>query len=218
MHQMDQWVEATLHFIAHHGAWAGPIVFALAFAESIAFVSLLVPFTAAIISAGALVGAGTLDPWIIVPWGIAGAAAGDAVSYWIGRYFEERVPRLWPFRNHPEMLARGRRFFARWGVLSVFIGRFFGPLRAAVPIVAGMMRMTQWKFQLANVVSAIVWLPALLLPGAIAGHVLRNVAHVGETVFGYVFVFFIVASIVVALVAWLRTRRRTRSGGDGLGR
>ena len=156
----------------------------LAFAESMALLSLLVPFTAMIVASGTLIGAGTLDPWIILPWGIAGASLGDAVSYWIGLWFGERVPRMWPFRNNPGALEDGHRFFRRWGVLSVCIGRFFGPLRAVVPIVAGMMRMPQVKFQVANVVSAIVWLPALMLPGAVAGTLFKDVTGFGEKAFG----------------------------------
>src|ERR687898_510807 len=76
---MDQWVEDILRFMQANRSWAGPVIFALAFAESMAFVSILVPFTAMIIGAGTLLCGGALDPWIVIPWGIAGAAAGDAV-------------------------------------------------------------------------------------------------------------------------------------------
>ncbi len=209
---MDQWIEDGLRFISENRLVAGPVVFGLAFAESLAFVSLLVPFTAMMVGAGALIGAGTLDAWVVIPWGIAGAASGDAVSYWVGRYFKDRVPRMWPFRDRPDELERGYRFFARWGVLSVFIGRFFGPLRAVVPIVAGMMKMGQWKFQLANVVSAIVWLPLLLAPGAVAGVYFKDVQNIGEKVFGYVFVFFVAVSIVGAIVIWARAKMKKRAG------
>ena len=205
---MDEWVAAVVTFITANRAWAGPIVFALAFAESVAFVSLLVPFTAMIVASGTLIASGTLDPWIIIPWGIAGASFGDAVSYWIGRYFGTRIPRIWPFTNDPALIDRGHRFFLRWGVLSVFIGRFFGPLRAIVPIVAGMMEMPQMRFQLANVGSAIVWLPVLMLPGAIAGTLFKNFSNFGEKAFGYVFIAFVIFPLAVALIAWLRRRKR----------
>jgi membrane protein DedA with SNARE-associated domain len=208
---MDQWIEDVLRFISANRLVAGPVIFGLAFAESIAFLSLLVPFTAMIVGAGALVGAGTLDPWIVIPWGIAGAVFGDAVSYWIGRHFKDRVPRLWPFRDKPEQLKRGYDFFRRWGVLSVFIGRFFGPLRAVVPIVAGMMKMTQWKFQVANAVSAIVWLPMLLVPGAVVGIYFRDVHNIGEKVFGYVFIFFVGTTLIGAVVVWVRGRMKKRA-------
>jgi membrane protein DedA with SNARE-associated domain len=205
---MDQWIEDVLGFISANRLLAGPVVFGLAFAESMAFLSLLVPFTAMIVGAGALVGSGALDPWIVIPWGIAGASMGDAVSYWIGRYFKDKVPGMWPFRDKPDQLERGYQFFARWGVLSVFIGRFFGPLRAVVPVVAGMLRMSQWKFQVTNVVSAVVWLPALLLPGAIAGTIFRDVTNIGEKVFGYVFLFFVGTTLVGALFVYMRQRRK----------
>jgi membrane protein DedA with SNARE-associated domain len=180
--------------------------------------SLAVPFTTLIVASGALIGAGTLDPWIILPWGIAGASCGDAVSYWIGRYFDDKVPRIWPFRDKPELLENGHRFFRRWGVLAVFIGRFFGPLRAVVPVVAGMMDMPQLKFQIANVVSAIVWLPALMFPGAIAGYLFNDrFPEFADQAFVYTFVVLLLFPIVVGGVAWLRRRRRAdrASGGGG---
>lgn len=214
---MEQWIEAVIRFLSDNRDWAGLIIFGLAFAESMAFLSLLVPFTAMIVGTGALVGAGTLDPWVIVPWGIAGASFGDSVSYWIGLYFKDKVPRMWPFRNHPEQLERGHRFFERWGVASVFIGRFFGPLRAAVPIVAGMMGMRQWKFQVTNVVSAVVWLPMLLIPGIVAGKLFADVAHIGEKVLVYVFLFFVGTTVAGAVYAYVRSRLKKRAEKQAAG-
>jgi membrane protein DedA with SNARE-associated domain len=54
-------------------------------------------------------------------------------------------------------------------VLGIFIGRFFGPLRASVPLVAGVFRMPYWKFQFANFTSAFVWAAVLLLLGDVIG-------------------------------------------------
>jgi membrane protein DedA with SNARE-associated domain len=53
----------------------------------------------------------------------------------------------------------------RWGVLAIFIGRFFGPLRASVPLVAGIFQMPFLPFQLANFTSAFVWAGVLLTMG-----------------------------------------------------
>jgi membrane protein DedA with SNARE-associated domain len=53
----------------------------------------------------------------------------------------------------------------RWGTPSIFIGRFFGPLRASVPLVAGIFEMPYWRFQVANFLSAFVWSAVLLLFG-----------------------------------------------------
>lgn len=206
---MDQWAAQVVEFIASSQGWAGPLIGLMAFAESMAVIGLIVPFTAIIVASGVLLASGALDPWIILPWGIAGAALGDAVSYWIGRWLGERVHHVWPFRDDGELLARGHRFFLRWGVLSVCLGRFFGPLRAVVPLVAGMMEMPQARFQVANVASAVVWLPALMLPGAVAGALFQNVTGFGEKAFVYVFIAFVVFPLLVGLICWLRKRART---------
>ncbi|MCB9868171.1 MAG: DedA family protein [Phycisphaerales bacterium] len=205
---MDQWAAQIVDFIARSQGWAGPLVALMAFAESMAVVGVIVPFTAMIVASGALLASGALDPWIILPWGIFGAIVGDAVSYWLGRWLGHRVHGIWPFSKDPGLLARGHRFFVRWGVLSVCFGRFFGPLRAVVPIVAGMMQMPQARFQFANVASAIVWLPALMLPGAVAGTLLENIIGSGAQAFVYVFAAFVVFPLLVGLVCWLRSRRR----------
>jgi len=64
------------------------------------------------------------------------------------------------------MLARGVRFFQRWGIIGIAIGRFFGPLRATVPLAAGIFQMPWLTFQLANFISAFLWAGVLLAPGA----------------------------------------------------
>ena len=53
-------------------------------------------------------------------------------------------------------------FVRRWGLAAVFIGRFFGPLRASVPLAAGIFHMPYWHFQLANFTSAFLWAGVLL--------------------------------------------------------
>ena len=95
----------------------------------------------------------------------------DSVSYWLGRSFGGGITRLWPFSRHPDVLPRGILFFERHGGKSVFIGRFFGPIRAVIPLAAGIMQMPRGRFWFANVTSALVWAPMLLLVGDLVGEV-----------------------------------------------
>ena len=90
---------------------------------------------------------------------------GDAASFWLGQKFGAALPKLWPFRRNPERIQSGIDFFVRYGAIAVFLGRFLGPLRATVPTVAGMMKMPTRRFYLANILSAVVWVPALVLSG-----------------------------------------------------
>jgi membrane protein DedA with SNARE-associated domain len=151
-----------------HQAWAPWIVFVLAFGESLAFVSLILPATAILFGVGGLIGAAGIGFWPL--WGAAalGAMLGDWLSYWFGRRYGHAIARLWPLSRHPDLLPRGEVFFRKWGILGVFIGRFFGPLRSAVPLVAGICMMRRMSFQIANIASAIIWATGVLTPGTLA--------------------------------------------------
>ncbi len=166
-------VHDTLEFIRANQDWAAPLVFLLAFGESLAVISLLVPATAILFGMSGLLGASGVPFWPCWVAAVAGASLGDAVSYWFGYHFRDRMAGIWPLTRAPQLLPRGQAFFARWGIAGVFFGRFFGPLRAAVPLVAGSCAMPQVPFQLANVGSALVWATGILSPGLLAGFFLR---------------------------------------------
>ena len=158
---MDQLVA----FARENAAWAPAIMFALAFGESLAFISLLLPAWGALVALGALIGTSGISFWPVWVAAALGAALGDWLSYWIGQKLEYRVQHIWPLSRHPDLIPRGERFMRQWGVPGIFIGRFFGPLRASVPLIAGIFEMPFWTFQLANFTSAFVWAAVLLTLG-----------------------------------------------------
>src|SRR5215468_337819 len=162
--------EAVRLFLRENQMWAPPVVFVLAFGESLAFISLLLPATVILFGVGALIGEANLSFWPIWAAAALGAVFGDWLSYWIGYKFKDGVTQIWPLSRHPELIVRGRAFFRRWGSAAVFIGRFFGPLRAVVPLLAGMFSMPFLIFQLFNVASALVWATGILAPGALGVH------------------------------------------------
>ncbi|MGH7045000.1 MAG: DedA family protein [Stellaceae bacterium] len=206
---MEHLVQPTLAFIAAHAGWAFAIMFVTAFGESFAFVSLLFPGTSLLIAAGALMASGTLPYLPVLVGAILGAVLGDSISYWIGRRFGGGLARVWPFTRHPDLLPGGIRFFARYGGISVFIGRFFGPVRAVIPLAAGIMQMSPRGFWVANVTSALVWAPMLLFAGDAVGRIGQRL--IGATNFAILvlagFTLFGIGSMVWAL---LRARQRRR--------
>jgi membrane protein DedA with SNARE-associated domain len=175
---LDSYAQPVIAFVRDHAAWAPPIVFALAFGESLAFISLLIPAWTALIAIGALLSSSGIEFVPVWVAGSLGAAAGDWLSYWIGLKLEYSVANIWPLSRHPEMIPRGERFVKRWGILGIFIGRFFGPLRAVVPLVAGIFAMPYWHFQIANVTSAFVWAAALLTLGDVISLALQWLSQV----------------------------------------
>lgn len=166
---METQIHAFIGFFAAYPLWAGAVVFFLAFGESLVFVSVLFPGTAFLIAAGALTPGGFLPIASVLAGAVLGAIAGDGVSYWIGRRFGPALNLVWPFTRHPEFISSGISFFQRHGGKSVFIGRFFGPVRAVVPLAAGILGMPAGRFWASNVGSAIVWAPGVMFPGALIG-------------------------------------------------
>ena len=166
-----------IEFVRAHQEWAPPIVFALAFAESLAFISLLVPAWAALVAIGALLATSELSFWPIWIAGAVGAALGDWLSYWIGWKLEYTVYHVWPLSRHPDLIPKGEAFVKKWGALAIFIGRFSGPLRASVPLVAGIFEMPFWRFQLANFTSAFLWAGVLLRLGDVTSMLFHWLWH-----------------------------------------
>ena len=162
-----EYTDAIKTFVSLHREWAAPIVFVLAFGESLAFVSLILPFWGMLVVIGTIIGASdSLNFWAIMAAAAIGAALGDWLSYWLGFHYQERIRNMWPLSKYPTLIPKGHDFFKRWGAWAVVIGRFSGPLRASVPIVAGITQMPTLRFQLANWGSAFLWAFVLLSPGS----------------------------------------------------
>ncbi len=163
----DLSIDGALQFFAAHEGWLALAAFLLAFVKSLPLVPVFIPGTTLLLAIGGLIGASQvalLPVWIAIS---VGAACGDWVSYALGTRFADRIVHSRVAARYPGMLPRGIAFFQRWGAPSIFVCRFFGPLRATVPLAAGICGMPALSFQLANWASAFLWSAALLLPGAV---------------------------------------------------
>jgi len=165
MNTIGDFAHTAVEFVRAHQAWAPLVVGALAFAESLAFISLLFPAWGALVAMGALVGSGGIAFVPVWVAGAVGAALGDWLSYWIGARFKGAIARVWPLSRYPDLLPRGHAFVEKYGIYAIFIGRFSGPLRASVPLIAGILEMPYWPFQIANFLSAFLWAAMLLALG-----------------------------------------------------
>jgi membrane-associated protein len=139
--------------------------------------------------------------WLLTGVLIA-AIAGETVGYLIGARMG--LPVLRRRRGRvltPERVARAEAFTERWGVLAIISARWIPWVRTFAPLLAGATGMSWPKFMMANVVGALCWGPTLLLAGYLAASV-PWVEHVSVVVA----VVAIVATTVVGLVRWRRSR------------
>jgi membrane protein DedA with SNARE-associated domain len=199
---MHDIVHTTLEIIRHHSEWAFPVLFIVSFGESFVGLSLLFPGTTIMVLAGTLVRSpfnphGALEFWPLLFGAVLGAVLGDAISFWIGRRFDHVVERHWFFVRHPDVLPRGYAYFDKYGIASVFVGRFFGPVRAVIPLVAGIMEMSWRQFWFANIASAFIWAPALLFAGTALRAVLARL-----TPHGWHLVLSVAAVVSLTAAVW----------------
>jgi len=170
---MSEWIDLLQTWLAAHPQWLGLAIFLIAFGECLAIIGLLVPGTLALFAVCALAGAGPLGLGTTLALGYAGGLCGDLLSYALGRRFHQNIRRLPGLRSHPEWLVGAELHFARYGSASLLLGRFIGPLRPMLPMVAGMLDMPVPRFVLVSLLASAGWALAYLLPGWATGAALR---------------------------------------------
>ena len=143
-----------------YGAWVYGILFLVVFAETGLIVTPFLPGDSLLFAAGALCGAGLLNPWIMAMLLIAAAIIGDAVNYSVGRSLGPKVfsahdhsSRLHRLLNR-EHLEKAHAFFEKHGGKAIVIARFVPIVRTFVPFVAGAGYMSYGAFAFYNVTGA----------------------------------------------------------------
>jgi membrane protein DedA with SNARE-associated domain len=162
--QVQGIAQHIVEFVRANEMWAAPIVGVLAFGESLAFISLALPAWAVLVALGALISQGGISFWPVWVAGAVGAGLGDWLSYWIGTKLWPAVGDIWPLSRHPDLRVVND-LLPNGACSPSSSAGFSGPLRAVVPLVAGIFAMPFWRFQIANFVSAFVWVAMLLTLG-----------------------------------------------------
>ena len=162
-------LDFIVDWITQNPEWSSAIIFGITFIESIAVIGLLMPGWLLLVGVGILIGTGTINYYYGVLFCFAGAVTGEYLSFAIGRYYKDRIRHWGIFAKNPHWLTNTDHFFDRFGVASIALGRFVGPVRAFVPLIAGMSSMPTHRFQIINFLSALVWAPLYLIPGVVVG-------------------------------------------------
>jgi membrane-associated protein len=193
------------------GAWAYPAVAGFAFLETGAFVGLLVPGETAVVVGGVVAERGGVElvPLIGLVW--IAAAAGDLVSFMLGRrlgrpFLERHGPR---FQLSPKRLARVDRFYERHGGKAVLLGRFTGLIRAVSPFVAGASGLGPRRFVAWSMAGALLWAATFTLVGYGFS---ESFADSGETAARIGAGAALAAAVAFVAVARLRSGRRAGRG------
>jgi membrane protein DedA with SNARE-associated domain len=207
------------------GAWTYLLVGLFAFAETGAFVGLVVPGETVMLLGGAVAGQGAIDIYLLIAIAWFSAWLGDTTSFFLGR----RLGREFVITHGPrfgishERFERVEDYFGRHGGKTIFIGRFISLVRAFAPFIAGSSGMRYRAFVPYSILGTGLWASAHILIGYFFSRSIETAAkYAGKGAFllgtlivvvaGSVFLYrhLRVAANRAAIVRWMEGRTATR--------
>lgn len=189
--------------ISQYHALTYLILFAIIFAETGFVVTPFLPGDSLLFAAGALIAGGDtgLNIYLLALILIAAAFTGNTVNYLLGSYLGPKV-----FKENNKILKldyylQTHAFFEKHGALAVIFSRFMPIIRTIAPFVAGVSRMSFFKYSLYNIIGGASWIIVFLFAGYMLGNVPFFKAH-----FSLVGVAIILVSVIPPIFAAIKSR------------
>ncbi|HET7876327.1 MAG TPA: DedA family protein [Methylomirabilota bacterium] len=211
MELISYFIDILIHLDRHlggiiqdYGIWTYLILFLIIFCETGLVVTPILPGDSLLFAVGTFAAIGALDLAAVLVLLSLAAVAGDTVNYAVGyrvgpRVFSKEGTR---FLNR-EYLDRTHEFYERHGPKTIVIARFVPIIRTFAPFVAGIGRMTYWRFALYNVAGGLLWILGLVLLGYFFGNLPLVKGNFTLAIFAIV-----VISILPGVVEFVRQHRR----------
>jgi membrane protein DedA with SNARE-associated domain len=180
-----------------------PLLFVLIMLES---AGTPLPGETALIAAAILASRGHYRIWEVIVVAAVAAIVGDNGGYWVGRIWGRKLLKRWRWleRFSERVLPPAERFFEAHGGKTVFIGRFVAILRFTAAWLAGVTKMSWWRFLLWNAAGGICWAIAV---GLLAFYGGKAAADAFDR-YGLIGAGALIAAAVLVLVGFHIWRRR----------
>jgi len=161
------------------GAWTYLLVGFFAFAETGAFIGLVVPGETVMLLGGAVAGQGAIDIYLLIAIAWFSAWLGDTTSFFLGR----RLGREFVLEHGSRVGISHERFekvedyFGRHGGKTIFIGRWISLVRAFAPFIAGSSGMGYRGFVPYSVLGTGLWASLHILIGYFFSRSIETAGH-----------------------------------------
>jgi len=194
---LDRHLQAIIHT---YGVWTYGILFLIIFCETGLVVTPILPGDSLLFAAGAIAAGGSLDvAWLFGILSVA-AVAGDTVNYQIGLFLGPKALHKENARVlKKEYLDRTHRFYERYGGKTIVIARFVPIVRTFAPFLAGVGKMSYWRFAQYNVVGGLVWIATFVFGGYYFGSI-----PIVQRNFTLVILAIIVISVIPVAIEFVR--------------
>ncbi|MDC7115821.1 DedA family protein [Corynebacterium amycolatum] len=141
--------------------------------------------------------------WQVLVIGIVAAVLGDQVGYFLGHSFGHKL-----FSDNAKVLRTDRleaaeKFFAKYGPLSLVLGRFVPIVRTYIPLAAGTANMPYGKFIGWNVAGAIGWVASMVAVGVLLGNIPGITSSIDK-----IMLLVIAISVLSVVIGGVNARRK----------
>lgn len=205
-------VDFVLHLDRHlnyvmenFGLWCYLLFFVIIFAETGLVVTPFLPGDSLLFALGTFAAAGFPDVvWLFLVLSAA-AILGDSSNYAIGKYFGSMILKrqgAWFLKK--EHVDRTHRFYEKYGAKTIVLARFVPIVRTFAPFIAGLGRMSYFRFFAYNVVGGVLWIAAFIFGGFFFG----NIRIIREN-FTFTIFAIILISILPPVIEVLKEKKRT---------
>ena len=203
-----EWIITWINQNPNAAVW---VILAVAFAETFAFVGVLIPGVVMLFAIAAW--AGTTQHIGLLPLILSaavGTATANILSFFLGYRLRHRIEHIPFLVRHQQFLDKSQQFFSKWGSVSILIGRFIGPIRPFVAFAAGSLSMSPKRFILFDLLAVVVWVPVYVIPGYLTGIAAEDVLLIVER-WPPLRIFSMVAVTVTVILIfgnyWLQAKR-----------
>jgi len=194
--------------IQSYGVWTYLILFLIIFCETGLVVTPILPGDSLLFAAGTFAASGALEAERLVGILSLAAVAGDAANYWVGSFVGPKVFSQEDVRFlKKEYLDRTHQFYEKYGGKTIIIARFVPIIRTFAPFVAGIGRMTYWRFASYNIFGGMAWIAVFVYGGYYFG----TLPMVKEN-FPLVILAIVVISILPGVIEFWRQHNRSAAG------
>ena len=156
---------------------------------------------------GYLVFLGKFSLWLIVILGAIGNLIGSIAAYLIGFYggrpLIEKYAKYLLISKYD--LERARKWFDKYGSISIFFSRMLPIVRTFISLPAGIIRMPFWKFSLYTFLGSIPWVFFLTYIGVLTGENWSSI-----NVYFKKFDWLIGIFIIIGISWWLYRKLKTK--------
>lgn len=157
-------------FIQHYGGWVYAILFLIVFCETGLVVLPFLPGDSLLFIAGAFAASGAMSLGMLLVVLLLAAVLGNTLNFLIGSFIGPKVfDSNWRFLDR-DALRKTHSFYERHGGKTLVLARFAPVVRTFAPFIAGVSGMSMVRFQMFNVLGAVLWVGALVIAGYFFGN------------------------------------------------